>query len=292
MNLFVLSEFKELESSVSEILASDAGVVGVVVSGCSDVHTVVCLDIAAAGVVARDTSLSLLSERPARVVSADAVDSVDEDAGGLLEVSLGVPCTLDVVVSSVNLHQAPAVALATVAVTPSVLAVPGLESGTSSGLSRDDGTDQVVVDVLLVTGGASLRLVLAEVGPIVGSKSLRTSLATSAAVSVLKKKNKLKDIKEENNKNSVINKRYLVASSSAAGSADFVDAGVVAAFGSSRGDKKSSSDLHVDFQMNRLPLSASDFKFCDRCVFSQCIKSGTNDLVMRNPEMAVRQVIL
>jgi len=189
MNLFVLSEFKELESSVSEILASDAGVVGVVVSGCSDVHTVVCLDIAAAGVVARDTSLGLLSERPARVVSADAVDSVDEDAGGLLEVSLGVPCTLDVVVSSVDLHQAPAVALATVAVTPSVLAVPGLESGTSSGLSGDDGTDQVVVDVLLVTGGASLRLVLAEVGPIVGSKSLRTGLATSAAVSVLKKKN-------------------------------------------------------------------------------------------------------
>ena len=105
--------------------------------------------------------------------------------GGLLHVLLGVPGTLDVVVSSVNLHQAPAVALATVAVSPSVLTVPGLEGRASSGLSGDDGTDKVVVDVLLGTGAASLGLVLSELGPIVGSKSLRAGLATSVAVAVL-----------------------------------------------------------------------------------------------------------
>ena len=182
---FLLSESRELESSVSEILASDDGVVGVVVSGGSDIHAVVGLDVAASGVVTGDTSLGLLSERPARVVSADAVDSVDEDAGGLLHVLLGVPGTLDVVVSSVNLHQAPAVALATIAVSPSVLPVPGLEGRASSGLSGDDGTDKVVVDVLLGTGAASLGLVLSELGPIVGSKSLRAGFATSVAVAVL-----------------------------------------------------------------------------------------------------------
>ena len=182
---FLLSESRQLESSVSEILASDNGVVGVVVSGGSDVHAVVGLDVAAAGVVAGDTSLGLLSESPARVVSADAVDSVDEDAGGLLHVLLGVPGTLDVVVSSVNLHQAPAVALATIAVSPSVLPVPGLEGSASSSLSGDDGTDKVVVDVLLGTGAASLGLVLSELRPIVGSKSLRASFATSVAVAVL-----------------------------------------------------------------------------------------------------------
>lgn len=183
-----MSELRELESSASEILASDDGVVGVVVSGGSDVHAVVGLDVSAAGVVAGDTSLGLLGERPARVVSADAVDSVDKDLGGLLHVRLGVPSTLDAVVSSVDLHQAPAVALATIAISPSVLAVPGLEGSAGSGLSGDDGTDQVVVDVLLGAGAAGLGLVLSEIGPIVGSKSLRAGLTTSAAVAVLYKK--------------------------------------------------------------------------------------------------------
>ena len=193
-----MSEFRELESSASEILASDDGVVGVVVSGGSDVHAVVGLDVSAAGVVAGDTSLGLLGERPARVVSADAVDSVDKDAGGLLHVLLGVPSTLDVVVSSVDLHQAPAVALATIAVSPSVLAVPALEGSAGSGLSGDDGTDQVVVDVLLAAGAAGLGLVLSELGPIVGSKSLRAGLATRAAVAVLYKKIQLNEIKDKN----------------------------------------------------------------------------------------------
>jgi hypothetical protein len=179
---------RELESSASEILASDDSVVGVVVSGGSDVHAVVGLDVSAAGVVAGDTSLGLLGERPAGVVSADAVDSVDKDAGGLLHVRLGVPSALGVVVSSVDLHQAPAVALTTIAISPSVLAVPGLEGSAGSGLSGDDGTDQVVVDVLLASGAASLCLVLSEIGPIVGSKSLRAGLATRAAVAVLYKK--------------------------------------------------------------------------------------------------------
>ena len=82
-------------------------------------------------------------------------------------------------------------------------------------------------------------------------------------------------------------KNYLVASSRAARSADFLDASVVSAFGSSRGDKKSSCDLHVDLQMNRMRMLPADFKIYDSRVSSQRIKSITRGLVLRNSKRAI-----
>ena len=184
--VYLFTEAVKLESSGSEPLSSDAGVVGVVVSGGTDVHAVVGLDVTASSVVSGDTTLGLLGKSPARVVSADAVDGVDEDLGGLLQVSLRVPGALGVVVSSIDLHQTEAVAGAAVAITPAVLAVPGLESGASSGLSGDDTTDDVVIDSLGGTSSSGLGLVLSEVGPIVGGKSLGAGLAAGSAVTVLK----------------------------------------------------------------------------------------------------------
>ena len=60
---------RDLETSVTVVVGAGDDVGGVVIASGADVHAVVGLDVAAAGVVARDTTLGLLLELPARVLA-------------------------------------------------------------------------------------------------------------------------------------------------------------------------------------------------------------------------------
>jgi len=146
INLKSSNSISCLKSVASVPLSTRYTIVGVVVTGGANIHTVVGLDVATSGVVARDAALSLLLLGPRGVVATDAVNCIDQNLGCLFHVLLRIVVALGSMVTSVNLHQTESVASATMAIAPSKLAIPSLESRAGTRFAGNNRANDTMIN--------------------------------------------------------------------------------------------------------------------------------------------------
>ena len=64
-NISIYLKMENLEAGVSVAVGTRDNIRGVVIASGSNIHTIVCLNIATAGIVARDSTFGFLLELPA-----------------------------------------------------------------------------------------------------------------------------------------------------------------------------------------------------------------------------------
>ena len=76
-NIPIYFKIENLEARVSVVVGTRDNIGGVVITGGTNIHTIVCLDVAAAGIVTRDATFCFLLELPAGVLPGNTVDGIN-----------------------------------------------------------------------------------------------------------------------------------------------------------------------------------------------------------------------
>ena len=76
-NISIYLKIEILEARVSVVVGTRDNIRRVVITGGTNVHTVICLNVAAAGIVTRDATFGFLLELPAGVLPGNTVDGIN-----------------------------------------------------------------------------------------------------------------------------------------------------------------------------------------------------------------------
>ena len=76
-NISIYLKMEKLEAGVSVVVGTRDNIRGVVITSGSNIHTIVCLNVATAGIVTRDSTFGFLLKLPAGVLSGNTVDGIN-----------------------------------------------------------------------------------------------------------------------------------------------------------------------------------------------------------------------